>query len=615
MRRSNVVALGALVAGAMLASACAHDPGYEVPGGGASFGGSSGAATDAGMPVDPAMQPTFGPTVTASVPPPPISGGTMLVTHDGHTVVAANPARDQVYVVDVSTRQLLRTIALQAGDEPGRLAEDGAGRVHVALRSAGFLATLDPAAGTVLARRAVCPAPRGVAWDASVDAVHVACATGELVTLPSAGGAPTRKVTVERDLRDVVVRQGTLSVSLFRSASVLRLASDGSVASRYAPGGGENPSPDGPFIPHVAWRVLQDAAGDTVMVHQLHADVSIPTGSPGAYGSPDNPTSVIAALTILAPDGTFRSETTLAGAALPVDVAISADGGYALVAAAGNALAPALQTVLYLPIGPNATGVGVASTLDMAQLPGPATSVAFDAAGEPLAQTLEPAALWILTPGSTAAKSIPLSSVSRADTGHAVFHAQAGGGIACASCHPEGGDDGHVWTLDDQPRRTPSLRGTVAGTSPYHWPGDESDFPTLVNDVYAGRMSGVELQPDKMSALSNWVLGLPAPPSPSWVDAAAAQRGKALFEGENTGCSSCHNGAKLTNNATLDVGTGGAFQVPPLVGVGWRTPLLHDGCATSLEERFTFCATSGHGSTSSLTPANVSDLVAYLQTL
>jgi len=42
---------------------------------------------------------------------------------------------------------------------------------------------------------------------------------------------------------------------------------------------------------------------------------------------------------------------------------------------------------------------------------------------------------------------------------------------------------------------------------------------------------------------------------------------------------------------------------------------MHDGCATTLTDRFTSCATPGHGSTASLSTANVSDLVAYLETL
>jgi mono/diheme cytochrome c family protein len=454
----------------------------------------------------------------------------------------------------------------------------------------------------------------------------VACATGELVTLPSAGGAPTRTVTVERDLRDVLVQDGAVSVSSFRSSELLDLASDGSVVQRVSMASSNALAQVGNVTPQVAWRTLLDAAGDTVVLHQVHSDASISTTVPGGYGGAggvEGPEGfsdaggadsggtpiVLADLTVLGPDGSLLSDTILHGAAVAVDVAISPDGAHALVAAAGNAFSPLLQTALYFTIG------SVDASLPMPQLPGPAVAVAFDAAGEALVQTLDPATLWIVTPGTAQSASIPLSSLSRTDSGNNIFHTQAGAMVACASCHPEGGDDGHVWTFDGDLRRTASLRGTILGTAPYHWPGDMPDFPTLLVDVYTIRMSGTILAPDAMTALQGWVESIPAPPAPSWVDPSAAQRGQVLFEGAGAGCTSCHSGTKFTNNATLDVGTGGAFQVPPLVGVGWRTPLLHDGCATTLTDRFVSCATSAHGSTSNLSTANISDLVAYLETL
>jgi acyl-coenzyme A thioesterase PaaI-like protein len=58
-----------------------------------------------------------------------------------------------------------------------------------------------------------------------------------------------------------------------------------------------------------------------------------------------------------------------------------------------------------------------------------------------------------------------------------------------------------------------------------------------------------------------------------------------------------------------------AFQVPPLVGVGWRTPLFHDGCAATILDRFGQCATAAHGSTAQLSKQDVADLTAYLETL
>jgi cytochrome c553 len=367
----------------------------------------------------------------------------------------------------------------------------------------------------------------------------------------------------------------------------------------------------GGVVPRVAWRAFEDSAGETVVVHQLHADVAIPTSTLAYYAGGDTPGPVVSTLTILDTNGSVLSDQILFPAVLPVDVAISPDRQRVLVAAPGNALAPDLRTVLYVPFEADVVG----DPILVPPLPGPAIAVAFDGRGDALAQTREPAALWLVYPGTSENVPIPLSTISRADTGHEVFHAQAGALIACASCHPEGGDDGHVWNFGGDLRRTASLRGTIGGTAPYHWPGDEPDFPALVADVYTTRMGGAKLPSAVTSALQGWVEAIPAPPAPSWVDAASARRGQALFAGASTGCTTCHTGPKLTDNMTIDVGTGGAFQVPPLVGVGWRTPLLHDGCAATLTDRFTTCATSAHGTTSALSAQDVTDLVSYLQTL
>ena len=118
-----------------------------------------------------------------------------------------------------------------------------------------------------------------------------------------------------------------------------------------------------------------------------------------------------------------------------------------------------------------------------------------------------------------------------------------------------------------------------------------------------------------MGALTGWVQTVPAPPPPASSDSTAVTHGKALFERADVGCATCHAGPKFTNNQTVDVGTGGSFQVPPLVGVGWRTPLMHDGCAATIADRFARCSTAKHGSIGSLSRADISDLTAYLETL
>jgi DNA-binding beta-propeller fold protein YncE len=123
--------------------------------------------------------PSFDTSVSAADPPPAISGGTLAILADGVTAVAADPDRDTIAVANLTTQLLTANIALQPHDEPGRLVADAAGRVHVILRRGGALVTIDPVAGTILARRAACPIPRGVAYDPATDLVHVACMGGE----------------------------------------------------------------------------------------------------------------------------------------------------------------------------------------------------------------------------------------------------------------------------------------------------------------------------------------------------------------------------------------------------------------------------------------------------
>jgi CxxC motif-containing protein (DUF1111 family) len=100
---------------------------------------------------------------------------------------------------------------------------------------------------------------------------------------------------------------------------------------------------------------------------------------------------------------------------------------------------------------------------------------------------------------------------------------------------------------------------------------------------------------------------------PLWAAQSATSKRRAA-----SGCASCHLGAHLTNNQASDVGTGKAFQVPSLLRIGLRAPFMHDGCATTLKDRFLNTACGGgdrHGKTSHLSEAQIDDLVAYLESL
>jgi len=53
---------------------------------------------------------------------------------------------------------------------------DASGLVHVVLRGGGAIATIDPRSATLVDRRHVCPAPRGIEYDASLDTLYVTSA-------------------------------------------------------------------------------------------------------------------------------------------------------------------------------------------------------------------------------------------------------------------------------------------------------------------------------------------------------------------------------------------------------------------------------------------------------
>jgi len=568
----------------------------------------------------PGPQPTFGPLVQQKDPPPPISGGTLAIASDHTTAVAADADRDRVYIVDLPARAVRHTVDLPRHSEPGRVAVDDANHAFVVLRSSGGLATIDLATGA-LTIRDVCLAPRGVAYDAKLKAVHVACANGELVTVPADAGDVIRR-NLDRDLRDVVVMgDGSLQVTQFRTAATFRVWKDGSSPSLLPTRDGSN----------LMWRSISmnpdpssgckspDCSDETAAVAQQPTPDPV-RPEPGGYGGGSSSlnsgledgfcassTGIITTKVSVA-DGSI----SLPAAVLPVDMATN--GRELAVVAAGNAFTKELPQIFVVFADSVRQSSGGCVPTVHGNVPGQAIAAAFDGNDALIVQTREPASIHIMTEDRRQAwKTIALADDSVADTGHQIFHSNAGGFIACASCHAEGRDDGHVWTFVGQgPRRTPSLLGTIAGTEPFHWDGDMKDMRDLVDHVFVERMSGPKVDNGQLGALSGWLFALPPPAKLRQVSADTAP-GQTLFEQR---CASCHAGNMLTNSKNVDVGTGGSFQVPSLVGVGWRRPLLHTGCAQTLQDRFNpTCGGDRHGDTSDLSPAQIGDLVKFLETL
>jgi mono/diheme cytochrome c family protein/streptogramin lyase len=595
-----------------------------------SFSSNTGTAGTAAVPIpsdgntkgDPefeAQSPLPGEVVHAERALRPVSGGTLLVLRDQKTALVADPDRDQLFVVDLEGAAVKRTISLPAGAEPGRAAEDASGNVHVALRGTGQLVSLSPASGEILATRPVCAYPRGVA--VTEQSVHVACSEGALVTLSTTptATAPLRSLKLDHDLRDVVADSEGLWVSVFRSAEVLRLDSTGKVQRRV-----KLPDAQGPLgqsQSSVAWRMVPSATGGVIVVHQ-RAFTGEVTPSQGGYGASGGPGGIVSTgVTMVSDDGTATGSTVTVLAPLAVDIAQSPTTGLMLLASAavehptnGSVFG---RTLLLRPSNlrftatPDTSSFEFASSESLENIPrGQLVAVGF-AGDVPLLQYRDPSSLVV------GGRGISLPGDSVLDTGNTLFHLETSSGLACASCHPEGQEDGHVWNFTGfGARRTQTLRGGLLGTEPFHWDGLEQDFSALTSDVMQGRMGGPKLTAEQSTALVGYLDVLPAMPAPSVASTASIERGKQLFNDGTVGCATCHNGSRFSNDQTVDVGgTGGQLQVPGLIGIWSRAPYLHDGCAKTLLDRFTTCDTGKHGLVKQLPQSDLVALTDYLETL
>jgi YVTN family beta-propeller protein len=229
--------------------------------------------------------------------------------------------------------------------------------------------------------------------------------------------------------------------------------------------------------------------------------------------------------------------------------------------------------------------------------------------------------------------------------------------VACASCHPDGHNDGRVWQQPEGLRKTTALFG-LAHTHPLHWSADRDEVQDFEYTIRSPLMRGAgllrgEIKPkvgfhpveleEKTSGRSKDLDALavycnsfdfttlsPHMPAPGKLSL-AAERGRQLFFGKEVGCASCHSGPYYTDSRLQkpfnlhDVGTGRddpsermgtKYDTPTLLGVYRAGPYLHDGKAKTLRDVVTTCNKEDrHGRTSHLQPADIDDLVEFLRSL
>jgi len=216
--------------------------------------------------------------------------------------------------------------------------------------------------------------------------------------------------------------------------------------------------------------------------------------------------------------------------------------------------------------------------------------------------------------------------------------------ISCASCHPDGGEDGRTW---DFTQRGEGLRNTlpiwgIPRDGPFHWSANFDELQDFENDIrlhqggdgyldaadwdaepapLGAPRAGQSAELDALAAYMQHLASeaVPAPPDP---DADLAPL-------EDLGCTGCHSGDRYTDAGwdgddpiVHDVGTlsdasgqrlGGTLdglRTPSLLGVAWTGPWLHDGSAWNLEH-----AVRAHDGYSDLSAKDMDAIVSALRGL
>jgi YVTN family beta-propeller protein len=581
--------------------------------------------------------------LAAGVPLPAASSSQLSLSQDGSRLAVANIDSDTLGIVDTGGRSLVKEIPVGRRPECAAFA-GGTGKVLVTLYKDDALAVVDVAEGRVTVKIPVGDEPYGVV--ASRDGTRAWVSLdypGTVVEVDLEAAKPKRSFQVGGFARGLALSadERRLFVTGYYTSllSIIDLET-GSVIERFEGESADNlsrhvvlhPSLPKAYLPHVRSRITNPHGEGSIF--PLLTVVSLDAGA-------ERKRSPIAM-------DTFNGFNAVAN---PWETAVSPDGKRLYSVYSGTNDMHVCEV-----LDDNYRELSRKATLPVGNHPR-AVAVSPDSGTVYVYDTLDFRIRIIDAESLKSVAFVPCATRKKSESwvrGKLLFNSalQPMVGrrwISCSSCHPDGQTDGRTWHNPEGLRNTTGL-AAMHDTHPLHWSADRDETHDFEYTIRGPLMQGRGLYPGKppaelaepmtgksadLDALAEYCVSFVPSRSPHAAGPGkltpAAERGKTLFFREDVGCARCHSGPSYTDSAPVkpyrvhDVGTGRedeseklgtAYDTPTLLGIYRTAPYLHDGTAKTLREVLVERNREDrHGKTSHLSPAEIDELVAFLQSL
>ena len=565
----------------------------------------------------------------------PRVGSSIALLDEGRAVAVVDPDQGSVSIVDAET--LASKGRVDVGGEPHAMLVDAAGLLRVTSYRGGQLVDVDPHTMAVVRKTAVCAGPWGLAESTDGRELAIACEWEDaVVRLDAVTLAVKARVEGLHRPRALAYVGDDLLIADFTGGRVTRVHPNGEREGRSLV---PESAPVRPALTSMNANLataLLPALGDVYVVHVLVNNTGDASKEKIAddYGTVvDGNPKINPTLTRLGSSDapvTYASYDAAKGRAFngPAALAAYADRFLLIAHLSSNDVAMidgSSGAITRFSVGAGPRGIAVDEATHRAFVDN-----AFDGSITRLALDTADGAAFTRT------RPLPAVYSPSALAGRKIFHdatnphVTPAGVVSCATCHPDGGDDGLIWfahtaRIPLKRRRTPHLANARTTTAPFHWNGEFATMHDLVRATMSDLMAGDGLLVD-VDAVQAYVDEIVRAPVPSTADAATAERidrGRALFAGA-AGCAGCHAGPDFTDDAMHAVLSPPSLQAddaitavntPGLHGLFLRAPLFHDGRAVDLASLLVQPDASAHGNASTLDEAQRADLLAYLRSL